>query len=106
MNCAILSSSPAREFLVSENLPRGSGGRVGIAGGCSRTLVLLDATGSMGDVLSKVKVRVVEMLEGIQKAIADFKVKTKDAKVMEVELQFAAYRKYNAPSKSSSSTPT
>ena len=58
----------------------------------SRTIVLMDATGSMGGLMQKAKNRVYDMFTRIEKILID---KYFDPKVF--EMQFAVYRNYDQP---------
>ena len=58
----------------------------------SRTIVLMDATGSMGGLLQKAKNRVYEMFTRIEKILTQHKIPPKA-----FEMQFAVYRNYGAP---------
>lgn len=57
----------------------------------SRTLILMDATGSMSGLLSNAKSVVLKVFERVHKVQADLNMKKP------FEFQFAAYRNYDAP---------
>ncbi|CAF4273892.1 unnamed protein product [Rotaria magnacalcarata] len=73
-----------REFLIKEN--RGVAGR-----SCSRTVCLMDATGSMTHLLHKCKNTVGIMFERTSEILKDHKMDSNS-----FQLQFAAYRNYNS----------
>ncbi|CAM4825739.1 unnamed protein product [Rotaria magnacalcarata] len=73
-----------REFLIKEN--RGVAGR-----SCSRTVCLMDATGSMTHLLHKCKNTVGIMFERTSEILKDHKMDSNS-----FQLQFAVYRNYNS----------
>ncbi|KAJ9461055.1 Protein translocase subunit SecA [Diplonema papillatum] len=76
---------PALEFLLSRNHAVASTGVV-------RYVVLMDATGSMGALLSKAKNTVQQMHARVHEILAE-----KGSASLVVELQFAVYRNYDCP---------
>jgi hypothetical protein len=73
-----------KEFLLKQN--KGAD----IRSGCSRTIVLMDATGSMSPLLSAVKDTVCTMFERCSKILAE-----KELPSDSFEMQFVVYRDYD-----------
>ena len=75
-----------RAFLLDENLVEGDLGGVGVG----RTIVLMDATGSMRDLLEKCKSTVSTMFEDGHKLLRE------DKTASPFEMQLAVYRNYSS----------
>jgi hypothetical protein len=79
----------AKDFLLHRNLYLGN--EVGESSRSSRTIVLLDATGSMSACLRNAKQSVSKMFERA------YDILQSEGVAGAFEMQFAAYRNYNAP---------